>query len=286
MPFQSSALTIPPTEIFGLDYQADTTPYMMQYSLTVEREFSSGMVLDVGYVGSVGRHMMVPMDLNPPAAVLQTDGTYFVPNPFGRVNPTMGAQELSQTIGASTYHSLQVNVKRSMARDLDFQVAYTFSKFEDNGSGSSTGYMAGQNDNAISGNNYTLKTEHGLSAYNMKSVLAANVVYTLPFKGNQLVRGWQVSSIVSYNSGIPLNVVNGGTGEVDTTFTFPMDRPNLVPGCSNNPIVGKVTEWFDTSCFSTPALGTLWEPGPEYCDRPEFQGMGFQPREGHFCDAQ
>ena len=277
VPFQSG-ITIPtPTEIFGLDYQADTTPYMMQYSLTVERELSSGTVLDVGYVGSVGRHLMVPMDLNPPTAQQQADGTYYVPNPFVRANPNLGAQELSKTIGESSYNSLQVNLKRSMARNLDFQVAYTFSKFEDDGSGSATGYMAGQSDNAISGNNYTLTTEHGLSAYNMKSVLAANVVYMLPFKGNQFVRGWQLSSIVSYNSGVPINVVNGGTGEVDTTFTFPMDRPNLkqAAGCSSNPKVGKVTEWFDTSCFSTPALGYFGDLGRNTVIGPNFREWDF-----------
>jgi hypothetical protein len=37
--------------------------------------------------------------------------------------------------------------------------------------------------------------------------------------------------------------------------------PNLVSGCSSNPVTGSPTQWFDVNCFSLPDAGTIGNLG-------------------------
>ena len=78
-------------------------------------------------------------------------------------------------------------------------------------------------------------------------------VYSLPFKGNPLVSGWQLSGNFTYSSGAPWNVIlnfdqagNGNSAE---------ERPNITSGV--NPIIGSVNGYANPAAFSVPAVGTL-----------------------------
>ena len=102
---------------------------------------------------------------------------------------------------------------------------------------------------------------------------ASNVLYSLPFKGNRLIEGWQISSIVGIYNGLPLNVYN------DATFTDPADLGSqwgtnanytFAPGCTPNdlikkgifdPTTGQKTgvQWFDPACYEAQAPGFLGE---------------------------
>jgi hypothetical protein len=59
-----------PGEFAGVDYLAPHgSPYQMQYNLNIQREIAHGMVLSVGYVGSVARHLWTQGDINPPQCI-------------------------------------------------------------------------------------------------------------------------------------------------------------------------------------------------------------------------
>jgi len=70
----------------------------------------------------------------------------------------------------------------------------------------------------------------------------------LPFQGNQLVEGWQLSVILQSQSGNPVNIVTTNSTVNGVAGTL---RPNV-----NGPvsIPGRVEEWFDTLVF-TPVGG-------------------------------
>ena len=82
-----------------------------------------------------------------------------------------------------------------------------------------------------------------------------NGLYALPFKGNRLVTGWQLSGILSAYDGVPLNA-NVGFDRADFS-SGNSPRPNYVAGC--NPYAGAhtVNEWFNPQCFTLEPVGTL-----------------------------
>jgi hypothetical protein len=81
----------------------------------------------------------------------------------------------------------------------------------------------------------------------------------LPFRGSRVVEGWQLTSIVTWNTGLPFTVGDGidlaGFGYVPTGAP----RPNYVPGCKVD--VGKVNQWFNPACFTLGAPGTFGNVG-------------------------
>ena len=91
----------------------------------------------------------------------------------------------------------------------------------------------------------------------------------LPFHGNRLVEGWQLSGILSASSGLPFNVFTGydrsGLGPINI-----FSRPDYVAGC--NPYSGAqtVAEWFNPNCYTLQAQGTTGNTGRNSLRGPEF----------------
>ena len=60
-------------QISGVNYLSNSSPYQMQYNITIQRQLGAGTVFTVGYVGSEGRHLFIDGDANPPQC--NTPGT-------------------------------------------------------------------------------------------------------------------------------------------------------------------------------------------------------------------
>ena len=109
------------------------TPYTQQWSFNIQRQLPKGAVLEVGYFGSKGTHLLGVVDLNeaPPGAALaaglkNTTGTganapgttVFTSSDWPRINsirPFKGFNAFSAIESAfdSNYHSLQVNLRKN-----------------------------------------------------------------------------------------------------------------------------------------------------------------------------
>jgi len=163
------------------------------------------------------------------------------------------------TLGTSSrYNSMQVSLNRRFSRNVQTQVNYTFSRCVDDG-GSPLGSINGGNSPTNLANPF-VRTQYdkGLCYFNSTHNFRANGLVNLPFHGNRLIEGWQVSGIVTWNTGLPLSVSDGfdltGYGYVSTAA-----RPNYVSGCKVD--VGQVNKWFDPNCFTPQAPGTLGNAG-------------------------
>src|SRR5262249_17596425 len=77
----------------------------------------------------------------------------------------------------------------------------------------------------------------------------------LPFKGNKFIGGWQLSGITTRQSGLPFSATTAFLPGDGVTQQAPLFRPNLVPGKSNNPILGGPNVYFHRGAFSNPVLG-------------------------------
>jgi hypothetical protein len=242
------------------NWLSSRTPYIMQYNLNIQREIAPNTVLSVGYVGSRGVHLISPLEQNPnelidgKAGFLAPTGGVVIDNP--RLNPNLGSMSMLTPETTSRYDSLQVSAIHRFSHNLQAQLFYTFSKCIDDG-----GYYSTFNTNAFSqGDPYSQKYDQGLCSFDITHVLTANGLYALPFHGNRIVEGWQVSGVETFNNGLPFTVTDGidasGFGTVNSTA-----RPNVNPGFSGDPITGSVAQWFNPAAFSLQTIGTNGDLG-------------------------
>ena len=278
IPFSSIAATklgIQP----GWDWFNTHTPYLIQYNFNIQHEISPGTVLTVGYVGSHGVHLITGQERNPPAYTLDSNGVYhfaqlqngrIVLNP--RVNPKLDFMNMSEAATTSRYDSLQTNLSRRLTRNVQGQIAYTFSKCIDDG-GSPIGTVNGGDTPSSYENPYDRSADRGLCYYHAKSTLRVNGLVSLPFHRNQLVEGWQLSGTVTQNTGLPISVATG-FDQVGYTTNSGTPRPNYAPNnpaisvggraypaCNNTPFLGTVNMWINPNCFTVQAPGTLGNAG-------------------------
>jgi hypothetical protein len=189
-----------------------------------------------------------------------------------RVNPKYDFMNMSEAASTSRYDSLQTSLNRRLARNVQGQVAYTFSKCIDDG-GSPIATVNGGATPTSYENPYDRSADRGLCYYHAKSTLRVNGLVDLPFRGNRFVEGWQLTGTVTQNSGLPISIATG-FDQVGYTTNTGTPRPNYAPNnpavtigivnfpaCNNNPSVGAVGMWFNPNCFSLQAPGTLGNAG-------------------------
>ena len=253
-----------PLSVNSLDFVYNI-PAIQTYSLGVQHELMANMALDVSYVGTRGTHLDRARDINQP---LPVGGFQFDPRlnartiPTELIRPYQGFSAISQAeaTASSTYHSLQVALKRRLSNGLLFEAAYTWSRTI----GDASGFGEAPQDG------YNAHVDRGLLTFDRPHMLILNYIYELPFlRGNRslagsLLGGWQVSGITQFQSGTPRNV--GLTG---ATIGL-ANRPNVVAGMSDaGPKT--VSQWFNTSAFTAPAAGFFGNTG-----RNTIRGPGMQ----------
>jgi len=275
----------PPTSIPQISqtlpwyYPISTTPYMIQYNASVQRELVSNTVLTAAFVGSKGTHLLTGIEANPPIPTI-TNGVYSFCTPNAadtacatqnpRANPNILYMVTNRPISDSRYNSLQTSVNRRFSRSVQAQFSYTWSKCMDDGAfgvGSFNGSSTATTPSAIE-NPFNQKPDKAVCGYDITNVFRLNGLWALPFHGNRLINGWQLSGILSKYGGVPLNANTGFDRADFTSGNTP--RPNYVQGCNPSAGAQTVTEWFNPACFTLEAPGTFGDTG-----RDTLRGPGF-----------
>ena len=177
------------------------------------------------------------------------------------------------TIAKSNYNSLQAMFEKRFSHGLQFQASYTWSKTLDN---------ASSFEDAL--NPFNFNATYGLSKYDARHRFVFNAVWDLPvpkfagFKG-ALLDGWEVSGILTFQSGFPVRITSQADNELlDSTFNFEAPgEPNLVaPFKTVNPR--------STVCaFGTGTLAQQVTPGAPACQ--PVSGYAFDPNLFDNCDS-
>ncbi len=277
-----AAITPPYGAVYGFDYRSTHSPYVMQYNLTVQRDVGLGMVASLGYVGSQGVHLYNQRNYNTPAVVggpstcISQSCTFTGPVP----NPKFNGLDFAAPTSHSSYNGLVASLNRQISRNLQGQVSYTYSRSIDDGSASS-----GLEQSAFEINDvYNQRYDRGPSTFNVTHALRVNSVYTLPFRGNRLVSGWQVSEILSAATGFPINVLTGLTPQESNTGGLTGDRPNFVAGCNpyavpqstitrDRPL--RLVPYINTNCYYLQPYGTLGNVGRDSLIGPGLLDLDF-----------
>jgi len=269
----SPVVSLAPTTLREWDMKYKD-PYVQQWSLDVQRQVMSDTTFSIGYVGSKGTHLTGISDINqvPPgaaaAAGLVPAGGYITAGIRPRLNilrPYRGYNAINAVLSAfnSNYHSLQTSLSKRFSRSGTAGLAYTWSKnLTNNGSDRSNAPQ----------NTYNWNADYGRATLDRRHVLTASYVYPLPFFADSsrslkyALGGWELSGIVTYNSGLPLTVTSslgndpGGLGSVNNGPSAAGGRPDLVGNANSGPDIRTINKWFNTAAFAEVPVG-VYRPG-------------------------
>jgi len=231
--------------IFDINFR---DAYARQWNLNVQRGFGRNYLVEVAYVGSQGRNMILKGDPNQARPVVGvTDAN--VNRPYAQLAPALRSIGQVQSKGTLDYNALQMKFQRRFANNFSFLNSYTWGKAID---------LNSDNDGAVTLTNvYDPQYNRGPADYDITHTFSSSWVYEIPWARNQYYGGWQLGGIMLIRGGLPLTVTQ--TQGVASTGTG--NRPNRVcDGRLDNPTIDR---WFDTSCFVavTEATGTYGDSG-------------------------
>jgi Carboxypeptidase regulatory-like domain/TonB dependent receptor/TonB-dependent Receptor Plug Domain len=273
--------------------------YVQQWTLSVQRQLASDLSLTVGYVGSHGVHLLMRGDDgNMSGAPGSPSGEPAVQTPYGylfpcgpagaeasctpgttqqpytacgsatpisnaQVNPCLGVIRYIFWNTSSNYNGLNVNLEKVFARGFQFQVAYTFSKSQDDDSQTIAGDTFA---NGINSPVWWLPhAYYGPSDFNVTNNLTVNALYTIPtpkaWSGalKAVVADWQVGGIFSWNSGTPTTVTSTGDPlGLNNQGADPYGPLVRIPGCNavNYTVGGPIVGFLNQQCFTMPTVPT------------------------------
>jgi len=260
-------------------------PYTESWNLTVQRALPGKFVAEVAYVGNHGVDLPTVYNLN--AAHAAGAGNAGRP-----LFPLTGNVAFKFMGTSSNYNALQAKLDRKFSGGFLMTTAYTYSKalgYVNEGSNTINSTVGGLQ-------NYigSIRSNYAPLAFDRRHTIVQSVIYELPFgKGKPLLRsglgskllgGWQVSTVLTLMTGLPLNITGG------STLNAPGDTQ--VPDVTGPFVilhgVGPSQPWFDVTPSTAtngvlcrgPFCQTLLDPVLKFAplgDAPRraFSGPGF-----------
>lgn len=221
------------------------TAYTASWNATIEKEFAGSYVAGISYLGSSGIALYSLNNVNrlgsggllDPGCItprIASDGVTSLGPDYTncqRLNPNISNIGLRTNGGHSSYNALQLRLdSRRLARSgLEFGGNYTWSHSIDNrsvsGVSSSVADTGGQFLDA-----FQPSLDRASSDFDVRHRVAAHFIWELPFASHStswlaryLVRGWEVSGVLSYQTGQPFTLGDLGTPD----YTGERTRPRL-----------------------------------------------------------
>jgi hypothetical protein len=234
---------------------------VQSWNLNIQQQLNSSTSVMVGYFGNKGTHLENDINGNQ-TTVLGQVATANAALPFQHLSASsqsfpgapLAASFTKRESGSnSIYNALWATVTEKVSHGLQFNASYTYSHSIDEASRNNQGILD-QNSNDIF-------LTRASSDFDVRHRLVANAIYTLPFKGNRLVSGWEVAPIVSWQTGNPFTIVVSNSSNINgvsNTVTPIVSAPLQTSG---NPL----GQWIsNTNAFVQPAFACS-NTHPESC---------------------
>lgn len=260
-----------------------------QWNLGIQRQLGSGWMLDVTYSGAHGTHFLSGAydynQMDPAFLSLGLGLQDRVPNPYqGFVPGALGGATLTREqslrpyphynqIGVTTAmngnynsHTVLLTVQKRFSSGLTLLASFTGGKLINDSVRTMLNFGEFVEQVGIVGfqnGKFDRRLERSLDPTDVSRRLVLSGVYELPFgKGkalgannrfvNAVAGGWQVNSIVTLQTGLPV-VLRGANN-------FRADRPNST-GASAKLSIPTADRWFDTTAFVNPPNFTFGNVG-------------------------
>ena len=220
------------------------TPSVISYNLGVQQQLPFKIILDIGYVGNLARHisrtininqLRVGTRLNAPASNINQNA----------LRPYLGYGSINMRDHGdnSNYNSMQSTISRRVASGFSITANYTWSRALDTSSGSPQ-------------DSYNARVDYGLSSVHRAHLLNVNYIYELPFfkkSRNAIVKntigGWELAGVTTYQSGAPNSIIVSSDvariGASSSRATL-IANPNISAGERT------LTRWFNTESALPP----------------------------------
>ena len=227
---------------FVADTFSPRTPYVQSYSAMIQGDLGNGFLLDIGYVGNVGRQLPYSRAIN-----VALPGTGLTGLPFAAFN--RGAAVTQRGTGMnSNYNSLQVNLTKRFAAGLSFAGAYTYGKALDYGFEQS--------------NPFNTRSNYGRADWDRTHILAISHLWQLPFGPGSayftdgwaahLLGSWELNGVLRWASGTPYSVTADPLSCACPGLTA---QPAAFLGSNAEDLRGRAN--FNPALFGLGAPGTL-----------------------------
>jgi hypothetical protein len=267
--FFPNAIPTTPRTVTPLDSQTSVfdpnirNPYLQRYSLGIQRDLPWNMLVDVSYVGSLGRKLFISEDLNP-----------FVAAPNIRRFPNLGIRRIRANGANSSYNSLQMRLDKGFSRGFQVNASYTYSKLIDNISEIFATDSSNTSLASVPVFQGGLALDRAVSDYDRRHRFAVGYFWELPGPRSgilgHVIGGWQTSGIVELQSGAPFTILNGLDRNADGVSGG--DRPDVGnPNAPRNTRAVIVPLATCSTGFRNPDTNACVTPNDVYV----VQGLGF-----------
>ncbi len=294
------ASTLAPTVLRRAQDPSQRTPSVHQYNLGIQYEVAPDAVLDVAYVGNLGRQLPGFRNLNQRAVIQNSDGSQ---SAGARPYPAFGDIQWMENRVSSDYNSLQVSLEKRLSNGLTGQVSYTWGKAlteapdhistSGGGAGIDTGTFREPQDS------FNLSAERGPAEFDIAHRFVASYIWELPFgRGRRfgsdwsgavdfLAGGWQLTGIHVIQSGLALTATLGGASVLNLGGER-RARPNLVGDPELPSSERTIQRWFNTSAFAafSPAPQAFGDAGVGIMRGPGYANFDFSLTKHFRVDEQ
>ena len=241
-----------PLFAFAVYNRNNKLPYTINNSLDIQWQPRSDLAIQIGYVGNLGRHLVVPIPFNQAQIASPTHpihgqyytygytvvdsnynpltlpalpngtsaGNYLATYEGGNIDlrvPYVGYSSECESYtaeGVSAYNALQTHVEKRLTHGVRLGFSYTWSHATDEQSALGLFY---------NGNNpLNLREAYGSSDFDRRNVFNFSFTYEFPKRANEssmvskFSNGWAIEGIGVYQSGQPFSVIDysGAVGSI------------------------------------------------------------------------
>jgi hypothetical protein len=224
-----------PCPIMSVDRNL-TTPYVWNWTLSLQQALSPNLMLELAYVGNHGGNLTGIRDINQPPVgsgwdtnsggtgaldmclasaptynncVVDANGTEEANRPFATKFPYLANIFNMANVYRSNYNGLQATLNSRNFHGLSMVAGYTYShSLDDVGANWDFGYGSGLPQNA-----YNPGAEYANSDFDVRHRLTLSFTYAIPGKKGyaQSLEGWELNSIVTLQSPQHWGAMDEGT---------------------------------------------------------------------------
>ena len=269
----------------GVYDRKNKLPYTINYTFDMQWQPRPDLAVEIGYVGNVGRHQVIPVPFNQPniaspsspslgggayqqsysygynvgGASLPDGSSYLANYEGGNVDlrvPYIGyaAESIDyRAAGVDAYNALQAHIEKRMSKGIQIGASYTWSHALDEQSGLGLFY---------NGNNpVNLRSGYGSSDFDRTNIISVNYTYQVPDFANKhtlqgkVIDGWSLTGLAVLQSGQPYSIIDfsGAIGSIYYSTADGITNPivPLAPGCTARSALTKASgAWFPVTGVS------------------------------------
>ena len=262
------------------------TSYVEQTSFGLEYLVTPNTVLSANYVGNWARKMNRLRDYNMPKITGSDNGCPILQYPYANLNTvstidtSTGATGVCATTGQhaflefatndgnADYNALELDLRRTVSKNISFNLGYTFSH-------GLADYADNLTATPLPQNSYNYAAEMSNSVLDIRNRFVGNFLWLLPFgpgkrylsnpgPASHLLGDWQFNGIVTLQTGTPFSVTAPNDGLLGFTHS-------VYANCVGDPFAGRTTDhsqytttgfWLNPAAFAPPVDGTFGTCAP------------------------